>query len=174
MTVTHSAIRDINSIPFHRGRMRKNHEMLIATVKPQLTQRTEKVLSDLLRDIVPVIEEQLIARVKDFPFVQKGVTKTVAPRHREDGGMRTRLSQAEKVLQVLLEKPIVRMEDLIKELKQDVETYRMSAYLWDLKQIGAVIIRHKEGRKVVALELKNHKRMTTYLNKRLAQVRIAA
>jgi len=77
-------------------------------------------------------------------------------------GRSKKVSQAEKILLVLLdghEAPIGEIETL---LGGQIVLARLSAYLWDLKQVSAVVKRNKVGRKVVSLQLLNTEAMVEY------------
>jgi hypothetical protein len=81
-------------------------------------------------------------------------------------GRSKQVSQAEKILLVLLdghEAPIGEIETL---LGAQIVLARFSAYLWDLKQVGAVVKRNKVGRKVVSLQLMNMEPMVEYMRAR--------
>ncbi len=159
-----------------RGRMKREHETVIASVRPQLEGRTQKILNSLLRDIVPVIEETIIARITPTSPVTRVDSTQVSPIvkkrwNRGDIGMKTRLAQAEKVLHYLLKhKGYAKVRTLVKDLHNEIETYRLSAYLWDLKQMGAEIEREKRGRNIIGLEVTNKQQMQAYLQKRLKQI----
>jgi hypothetical protein len=77
-------------------------------------------------------------------------------------GRSKKISQAEKILIVLLdghEAPIGEIETL---LGGQIVFARLSAYLWDLKMVQADIKRNKVGRKVVSVQLMNPETMMVY------------
>jgi hypothetical protein len=81
-------------------------------------------------------------------------------------GRSKKVSQAEKILVVLMdghEAPIGEIETL---LGGQIVLARLSAYLWDLKQVNAEVKRNKVGRKVVSIQLMNTEAMTDYLRAR--------
>lgn len=79
------------------------------------------------------------------------------------------LSQAEKLLQVLLTGKEVTLEEINSTLVNHIVLSRLSAYLWDLKQIKAEVKRIKNGVKVTALQLVNVADMQSYLDGRLTE-----
>lgn len=81
-------------------------------------------------------------------------------------GRSKKISQAEKILLVLLdghEAPIGEIETV---LGGQIVFARLSAYLWDLKVVGAEVKRNKVGRKVVSVQLVNLDAMTVYMRDR--------
>jgi hypothetical protein len=81
-------------------------------------------------------------------------------------GKNKKTAQAEKILLVLLdghEAPIAELETL---LTSHIVMNRFSAYLWDLKQIGAEIRRNRVGRKIVSYQLINVDAMKAYAQER--------
>jgi hypothetical protein len=81
-------------------------------------------------------------------------------------GKNKKTAQAEKILLVLLdghEAPIGEIETL---LSTHIVFNRFSAYLWDLKQIGAEIKRNRVGRKIVSYQLINTEVMQAYAQER--------
>jgi hypothetical protein len=81
-------------------------------------------------------------------------------------GKNKKTAQAEKLLLVLLdghEAPVSEIQTL---LSSHIVMNRFSAYLWDLKQIGAQIKRNRVGRNIVSYQLVNHEAMTAYARER--------
>lgn len=81
-------------------------------------------------------------------------------------GKNKKTAQAEKLLLVLLdghEAPVGEIEAL---LTAHIVMNRFSAYLWDLKQIGAEIKRNRVGRKIVSYQLVNTEAMNAYAQER--------
>lgn len=74
--------------------------------------------------------------------------------------------QAEKLLLVLLDGHEVSMTEIETTLGGQVEVYRLSTYLWNLKKRGAEIKKIKQGRKVVAVQLVNTEHMVEYAQSR--------
>lgn len=64
--------------------------------------------------------------------------------------------QAEKLLLILLDGHVASMDEVQGVLGGTIEMYRLSAYLWDLRQMGAEIKTITENRKISALQLTNH------------------
>jgi hypothetical protein len=74
--------------------------------------------------------------------------------------------QAEKILLVLLDGHEATMGEIEATLNSQVEVYRISTYLWNLKTRGAEIKKIKVGRKIVAFQLLNVDTMTKYARDR--------
>lgn len=74
--------------------------------------------------------------------------------------------QAEKLLLVMLDGHEVSMEEVAKTLDGQIEVYRLSTYLWNLKSKGAEIKKNKQGRKVVSIQLVNTETMAEYVKSR--------
>lgn len=74
--------------------------------------------------------------------------------------------QAEKLLLCMLDGHLVTEAEMAAVLGSEIEIYRLSTYLWNLKKCGAVIDKTKQGRKVVAFKLLNTEDMTAYAQTR--------
>jgi len=74
--------------------------------------------------------------------------------------------QAEKLLLVLLDGHEVSMNEIETTLGGQVQVYRLSTYLWNLKKRGAQITKVKQGRKVIAIQLTNFDQMAEYAQSR--------
>jgi hypothetical protein len=74
--------------------------------------------------------------------------------------------QAEKLLLTMLDGHLVTEAEIATVLGSEIEVYRLSTYLWNLKKVGADIAKTKQGRKVVAIQLTNTDTMTTYAQTR--------
>jgi hypothetical protein len=70
--------------------------------------------------------------------------------------------QAEKLLLVLLDGHEATMAEVETVLGGQIEVYRLSTYLWNLKSKGADLKKIKVGRKVVAIQLLNTDVMAAY------------
>src|SRR6478609_4658775 len=81
-------------------------------------------------------------------------------------GRNKKSSQAEKLLTILLRGNEVTIEEVNKTLDSQVQMYRLSTYLYDLKLVGAKIEKKKEGRKLNTLRLINVDEMREYFSKR--------
>ena len=74
--------------------------------------------------------------------------------------------QAEKLLLVLLDGHEASMAEVDTTLGGQIEVYRLSTYLWNLKSKGAEIKKIKQGRKVIAVQLVNTEHMSVYAQSR--------
>ena len=73
----------------------------------------------------------------------------------------------EKVLMVLLSGKVVSPQEIDTLIGSEIEMYRLSTYMWNIKSfVGGVIRPTKDGRKVAGYQLVNVKEMTEYCVKR--------
>lgn len=70
--------------------------------------------------------------------------------------------QSEKLLMVLLDGHEASLSEVETTLGGQIEVYRLSTYLWNLKTEGADIRKIKQGRKIMALQLVNTDVMHQY------------
>ena len=70
--------------------------------------------------------------------------------------------QAEKLLVVLLDGHVASMDEVTTILGGEIELYRFSAYLWNLRKMGAEIKTITEHRKITAVQLTNTEAMHKY------------
>ena len=81
-------------------------------------------------------------------------------------GLNKNLKQAERVLSVLMSGNWVKLDEIHAQLKKQVHVEKFSTYLWELKKLGAVIEKEKDGRKLVSVKLSNVDAMKKYLASR--------
>jgi hypothetical protein len=81
-------------------------------------------------------------------------------------GRSKKISQAEKILVVLLDGHEAPIGEIETTLGGQIVFARLSAYLWDLKMVGAEVKRNKVGRKVVSIQLMNPEPMVDYARTR--------
>lgn len=74
--------------------------------------------------------------------------------------------QAEKLLLILLDGHEAGMAEVEATLGSQIEFYRLSTYLWNLRTLGAELKTTKQGRKVVGIQLLNLDTMTAYAQSR--------
>ena len=84
----------------------------------------------------------------------------------QGSGRRRTIAQWEKLLLVLLPGHVVTPEEIQTLLKTELVWNRFSAYLWDMKQAGAVLKKTKQGKKIVGYQLENVDVMRTYAQER--------
>ena len=73
----------------------------------------------------------------------------------------------EKLIVAMISGKQISKEEVAATLSNELEVYRLSTYIWDIKvKAGGVIKAIKDGRKVVAYQLMNVDEMTKYLAKR--------
>lgn len=165
-----------NVVSLKRGRPASTSTTVINKLSENAT---KKLLRSIVEAVSPAIEETVMSRVRS---IQQTQTPTpTPPSQKEEKAPRVRperttgeLSQAEKVLSLLLSGKVTPFSQITKQLKNEIAVYRLSVYLWELKKLGANIVRHKEGRKIVALQLKNQKQMQHYMEKRNEELKAAA
>lgn len=81
----------------------------------------------------------------------------------------------EKVLTVLLSGKPVTKEELTATLGSEIQMYRLSTYIWDIKTHANGIVRViKDGRKVSAYQLVNIDEMKAYMKRTGANAKVAA
>jgi hypothetical protein len=81
--------------------------------------------------------------------------------------------QWEKVLKVMVTGEPISRESLEKmDIMKDVPLYRISSFLYCIKNVGGVVKVIKNGRKVVSYQLMNTKEMEKYLTSREKTFRI--
>lgn len=81
----------------------------------------------------------------------------------------------EKVLTVLLSGNPVTKEELTATLGSEIQMYRLSTYIWDIKTHANGIVRViKDGRKVSAYQLVNVDEMKAYMKRTGATAKVAA
>ncbi len=81
----------------------------------------------------------------------------------------------EKVLTVLLSGNPVTKEELDATLGSEIQMYRLSTYIWDIKTHANGIVRViKDGRKVSAYQLVNVDEMKAYMKRTGATAKVAA
>lgn len=90
-------------------------------------------------------------------------------------GKSTSAKAFEKVLTVLLSGNPVTKEELTATLGSEVQMYRLSTYIWDIKTHANGIVRViKDGRKVSAYQLVNVDEMKAYMKRTGATAKVAA
>jgi len=73
----------------------------------------------------------------------------------------------EKLIVAMISGKQISKEEVTATLSNELEVYRLSTYIWDIKvKAGGVIKAVKDGRKVVAYQLMNVDEVTKYLTKR--------
>jgi hypothetical protein len=73
----------------------------------------------------------------------------------------------EKLIVAMISGKQISKEEVAATLSNELEVYRLSTYIWDIKvKAGGVIKAIKDGRKVVAYQLMNVDEVTKYLTKR--------
>lgn len=73
----------------------------------------------------------------------------------------------EKLIVAMISGKQISKEEVAATLSNELEVYRLSTYIWDIKaKAGGVIKAFKDGRKVTAYQLMNVDEMTKYLAKR--------
>jgi len=73
----------------------------------------------------------------------------------------------EKLIVAMISGKQISKEEVAATLSNELEVYRLSTYIWDIKvKAGGVIKAVKDGRKVVAYQLMNVDEVTKYLTKR--------
>jgi hypothetical protein len=73
----------------------------------------------------------------------------------------------EKLIVAMISGKQISKEEVAATLSNELEVYRLSTYIWDIKvKAGGVIKAIKDGRKVVAYQLMNVDEVTKYLAKR--------
>jgi hypothetical protein len=81
----------------------------------------------------------------------------------------------EKVLTVLLSGNPVTKEELDATLSGEIQMYRLSTYIWDIKTHANGIVRViKDGRKVSSYQLVNVDEMKAYMKRTGATAKVAA
>jgi len=72
--------------------------------------------------------------------------------------------QAEKILIVLIAANggNVTIKEIGDVLGPQMPLYKLPSYFWDLKKMGAVVTKNKNGRNIVSLALANHDEMVAY------------
>lgn len=81
----------------------------------------------------------------------------------------------EKVLTVLLSGNPVTKDELTATLGSEIQMYRLSTYIWDIKTHANGIVRViKDGRKVSAYQLVNVDEMKAYMKRTGATAKVAA
>ncbi len=85
-------------------------------------------------------------------------------------GKNKKTSQPEKLLTILLSGREITLEEINKTLGKEIELYRLSTYLYDLKMMGAQIEKKKLKRKMVGFRLINVDEMSKYMSDRKAVV----
>lgn len=90
-------------------------------------------------------------------------------------GKSTNLKAFEKVLTVLMSGNPVTKDELTATLGDEVQMYRLSTYIWDIKTHANGIVRViKDGRKVSAYQLVNVDEMKAYMKRTGANTKTAA
>ena len=80
----------------------------------------------------------------------------------------------EKLLVAMISGKEISKEEVAATLSNELEVYRLSTYIWDIKvKAGGVIKAFKDGRKVVAYQLMNVDEVTKYLAKRGISITVA-
>ena len=82
--------------------------------------------------------------------------------------MHKQMSVAEHLLIVLLSGQFVSLDEITTTLQGKLVPNRIATYMWELKKLGAVIIRTKKGNKIEGYTLTNSPVMQTYLANRKA------
>jgi hypothetical protein len=89
-------------------------------------------------------------------------------------GKSTSAKAFEKVLTVLLSGNPVTKEELNATLGSEIQMYRLSTYIWDIKTHANGIVRViKDGRKVSAYQLVNVDEMKAYMKRTGATAKVA-
>ena len=97
-----------------------------------------------------------------FSRFLRGVTITMSK------GKWKKSCQYEKLLVILLNAKgkEVSITEISTTLAGEIEWYRFSTYMWELKKMGAQIVKHKDGRRLVGITLVNTDEMLAYARSR--------
>jgi glyoxylate carboligase len=80
-------------------------------------------------------------------------------------GKSSKLKPFEKLLTVMISGKEVTLEEIEQTLGNEIHMYRISTYIWHIKQFaGGVVKAIKDGRKVTAYQLVNVKDVKQYMN----------
>lgn len=90
-------------------------------------------------------------------------------------GKSTSLKAFEKLLTVLMSGNPVTKDEIETTLGKDIQMYRLSTYIWDIKTHANGIIKvNKDGRKIVSYQLMNVDEMKSYMKRTGANTKPAA
>jgi len=75
------------------------------------------------------------------------------------------IKQFQKVLALLITGNPVSIEEIENRLGNEIQMYRISSYILNIKHIGGVVRAIKNGRNVIAYQLVNIAEMTKYIKR---------
>jgi hypothetical protein len=81
-------------------------------------------------------------------------------------GLSSKPRQAEKLLLIMLDGHVVTEAEIAQTLGGEIQVYRLPTYLWNLKMMGAELVKTKQGRKIVSIQLVNVDAMRSYAQTR--------